>query len=152
MKHEDEDVDLIDVGDNLQWILDYSSALRYYMDHFGPYEDEFVSNEMFQDCCYSKINQLIQCVNRLSKHHPDVYKDYFEGPMVGVKSMRVWFIHRYERTEPSLVWYFLVNDLPNIENAARDALYRLSFDETKKSTSLNLKPKRSLFGRKNNQK
>ena len=110
------------------------------------------SNEMFQDCCYSKINQLIQCVNRLSKHHPEIYKDYFEGPMVGVKSMRVWFIHRYERTEPSLVWYFLVNDLPNIENAARDALYRLSFDETKKSASLNLKPKRSLFGRKNNQR
>lgn len=63
MKHEDEDIDLIDVGDNLQRILDYSSALHYYMDHFGPYEDEFVQQRdvsgllLFQDQSVNPVRQ-----------------------------------------------------------------------------------------------
>ncbi len=104
--------------DNLVWIVDYCGAISYYMNYFGRTVDDFTESMMYQDCCYSKINQIIQCVIRIQDHYPAIYQEYFETVMQGVRRMRVYFIHQYERALPEHIWNFMVQDLPLIEGAA----------------------------------
>ena len=121
--NRDDDSDLYDAMDNLQRMLECSSALRRYMEHFGPYEEAFVGNEMYRDCCFSKIDRMILCIDRLSELHPEIHDDHFEE--VSVESIRPLSVRAYEHIDPSTVWNFLVDDLPVIEDTARAALHQL---------------------------
>ena len=121
MRGRDE-IDLTDLEDNLHWIVEDCSGVDSYMNYFGHSREDFVESMMFQDCCCSKINQIIQCVNRIEEHYPAIYRQHFTDVMKGVKKMRVFFIHQYERTKPELVWNFMVNELPMIESTAIELL------------------------------
>ena len=117
-----------DALDNLQRMLDCSSALRHYMEHFGPYGEAFAGNEMYRDCCFSKIDQMILCIDRLSELHPEIHDDHFGE--VSIEGIRLLSVRAYEHIDPSAVWGFLVNDLPVIEDAARDAIKKLPISES----------------------
>lgn len=114
--------------DYLQRILDGSSALRGYMDHFGPDEDAFIGNGMYRDCCYNRVDQAVMCIDRLHKHDPEVCEG-FGDVMAGVGKMRGCSVRGYEHSDPSKVWRFLTGDLPKIEGAAEKALCGLSSGE-----------------------
>ena len=114
------------LDDNLLWIVDYYGALEYYMNYFGNSKEEFESNMMFQDCCYSKINQIIECLNRIQDHYPEIYNEHFAVAMVGARKTRSIFTHEYERTAPGLVWTAMVEDLPRIVAIAQELHQKMS--------------------------
>ena len=114
------------LDDNLLWIVDYYGALEYYMNYFGHSKEEFESNMMYQDCCYSKINQIIQCLIRIQEHYPEIYNEYFSDAMRGARKTRSVFTHEYERTAPGLVWNAMVDDLPRIVSIAQELHQRMS--------------------------
>ena len=71
-----------DLRENLRWIVRYSDGIDGYMELFNGSYEEFLENEMFQDCCLSKISQIAECLNRISKNHRAEYDRYFV-PIVG---------------------------------------------------------------------
>lgn len=60
-----------DVRENLQWILKYSDGVETYLTYFHRDYEDFLENEMFQDCCLAKIAQIAECLNRIDKNLPD---------------------------------------------------------------------------------
>lgn len=142
MKDEES---LTRLDSNLTWIVEYYGALEYYMNYFGHSVEEFESNMMYQDCCFSKINQIIQCLNRIEYHYPDIYAEYFSSAMAGAKKTRSIFTHQYERTRPDLVWNAMVEDLPRVASIAQEVLQRMSGGDLNRSRN---RKHRFLFRRR----
>jgi hypothetical protein len=63
MKNDDRR-SLGDLKENLGWIIRYSDSVENYLAYFNNSYEEFLENEMFQDCCLSKIAQIAECLNR----------------------------------------------------------------------------------------
>jgi len=40
-----------DLKENLGWIIRYSDGIDNYLSYFNNSYEEFLENEMFQDCC-----------------------------------------------------------------------------------------------------
>ena len=93
-----------------------------YLSYFNNSYEEFLENEMFQDCCLSKIAQIAECLNRVSKNHSSEYERYFV-PVVGeFHGMRDIVIHQYENLNLNIIWNFLTKERPLIKKAAEDCL------------------------------
>lgn len=111
-----------DLKENLGWIIRYSDGIDNYLSYFNNSYEEFLENEMFQDCCLSKIAQIAECLNRVSKNHSSEYERYFV-PVVGeFHGMRDIVIHQYENLNLNIIWNFLTKERPLIKKAAEDCL------------------------------
>jgi len=121
MRHKDRRP-LGDLDENLRWIIKYSDSIENYLAYFNNSYDEFIENEMFQDCCLSKISQIAECLNRISKNHRSEYDAYFV-PIVGeFHGMRDITIHQYENINYHIIWNFLTKERLMIKKAAEDCL------------------------------
>ena len=61
-----------DLNENLNWIIRYSDVVDNYLTYFHDDYEDFLENEMFQDCCLAKIAQIAECLNRIDKNHSDI--------------------------------------------------------------------------------
>lgn len=114
-----------DLRENLRWIIRYSDSIDGYMEFFSGSYEEFLENEMFQDCCLSKISQIAECLNRISKNHRAEYEMYFV-PIVGeFHGMRDIVVHQYENLNLRIIWVFLTKERPMIKRAAEECLERI---------------------------
>ena len=119
-----------DLKENLSWILRYSDGIEGYLTYFNRSYEEFLENEMFQDCCLAKIGQIAECLNRISKNHRSEYEKYFV-PIVGeFHGMRDITIHQYENINYRIIWVFLTKERLLIRDAARECLDALGSDDT----------------------
>ena len=108
--------------EDLQWILKYSDGVETYLMYFHRDYEDFLENEMFQDCCLAKIAQIAECLNRIDKNHPGLY-DRFFTPIVGqFHGMRDITIHQYENIDFRIFWVFLTEERLEIATAARRCL------------------------------
>ena len=111
-----------DLKENLLWIMKYSDGIENYLAYFKNSYDEFIENEMFQDCCLAKIGQIAECLNRISKNHAYEYEKYFV-PIVGeLHGMRDITIHQYENINYRIIWTFLTKERLMVKKAAQDCL------------------------------
>lgn len=114
-----------DLRENLRWIIKYSDSIENYLTYFNNSYEEFLENEMFQDCCLSKIGQMAECLNRISKNQKPEYDKYFV-PIVGeFHGMRDITIHQYENINYHIIWIFLTKERLMIKNAAEECLAHL---------------------------
>ena len=111
-----------DLKENLSWIIRYSDGIEGYLSYFNHSYEEFLDNEMFQDCCLAKIGQIAECLNRISKNHRPEYERYFV-PIVGeFHGMRDIAVHQYENINYHIIWVFLTKERIMIRDAAKDCL------------------------------
>jgi len=111
-----------DLRENLHWIIRYSDGIEDYLTYFNRSYEDFIENEMFQDCCLAKIGQIAECLNRISKNHKAEYDEYFV-PIVGeFHGMRDITIHQYENINYRIIWIFLTKERLMIKNAAQKCL------------------------------
>lgn len=81
-----------------------SDGIANYLTYFNNDYEDFLENEMFQDCCLAKISQMAECLNRIDKKYPSIYDGYFV-PIVGeFHGMRDVTIHRYENIDFRIIW------------------------------------------------
>ncbi|AMK13082.1 hypothetical protein AUP07_0022 [methanogenic archaeon mixed culture ISO4-G1] len=124
MNHENRRP-LGDLNENLHWIIRYSDSIENYLSYFNRSYEEFLENEMFQDCCLSKIGQIAECLNRINKNHRSEYDAYFR-PIVGeFHGMRDITVHQYENINYHIVWVFLTKERLLIKKAAEECLEQL---------------------------
>ena len=134
-----------DLKENLQWILKYSEGIENYLTYFNRDYEDFLENEMFQDCCLAKISQIAECLNRIDKNHPSVYEEYLV-PIVGkFHGMRDITIHQYENINFRIIWVFLTEERPMIAGAARRCLDDL---ESSDAEVLRTPSRKGLFRRR----
>ena len=120
---------LADLKENLRWIIRYSDGIEAYLAYFNRDYEEFLENEMFQDCCLAKISQIAECLNRISKNHGSEYGRYFV-PIVGeFHGMRDITIHQYENINYRIIWVFLTKERLMIRDAAQKCLDSLGSSE-----------------------
>lgn len=131
--------------ENLQWILRYSDGIANYLTYFNNDYEDFLENEMFQDCCLAKISQMAECLNRIDKKYPSIYDGYFV-PIVGeFHGMRDVTIHQYENIDFRIIWVFLTKERPMIAGAARRCLENL---ESPDDDVLRTPSRKGLFRRR----
>lgn len=115
---------LSDLRENLLWLIRYSETVENYLNFFNRDYEEFLENEMFQDCCLAKIAQIAECLNRISKNHPEIYDVYFV-PVIGeFHGMRDITVHQYENIDFRIIWTFLTIERPVIAGTASRCLER----------------------------
>ena len=134
---------------NLEWIIRYSEGISQYMAYFGEDFETFAETEVYQDACYSKINQITQCLDRIEKKNPEFYSQNFSLPIHSIKGIRNIISHQYENVDVHIVWMFMTEEVPQWESDARSALIRLDDDGDYplQSPNKNKRSLKKLFGK-----
>ena len=108
--------DLSNLNNNIQWIIQYCDTVQTYLGYINNDFEEFIENELIQDGCLSKINQISECITRIRDKYPEIYNNYFAPSLKGVTGLRNFTTHQYERVKMDLIWEFLVTEIANIES------------------------------------
>lgn len=113
------------IHDNLRWVIRYSEGIAAYMTYFGKDFEIFADSELYQDACYSKINQITQCLDRIAVKDPEFFKKNFSFSVGSIKGIRNIISHQYENVDNRIVWRFVTEEIPIWESDARKALNRI---------------------------
>ena len=92
------------VHDNLRWIIRYSEGIASYITYFGKDFEIFADSELYQDACYSKINQITQCLDRIAMKDPEFFEMNFSFSIGSIKGIRNIISHQYENVDNRIVW------------------------------------------------
>ena len=90
--------------DNLEWIIRYAEGIEEYRTYFGDDFETFADTEVYQDACYSKINQITQCLDRVASKYPELYSQNFSMLVGSIKGVRNIISHQYENVDVRIVW------------------------------------------------
>ena len=133
--------------DNLEWIIRYAEGIEEYRTYFGDDFETFADTEVYQDACYSKINQITQCLDRVASKYPEFYTQNFSMRIGSIKGIRNIISHQYENVDVRIVWRFMTEEIPVWESDARSALMRIDDggDHSLKSPATKRKGFRELF-------
>ena len=136
--------------DNLEWIIRDAEGIGEYRTYFGDDFETFADTEVYQDACYSKINQITQCLDRVASKYPEFYRQNFSMPIGSIKGIRNIISHQYENVDVRIVWRFMTEEIPEWESDARSALMRIDDDEDYglHSPALRKRGLRGLFGKR----
>ena len=117
------------VHDNLRWIIRYSEGVASYITYFGKDFEIFADSELYQDACYSKINQITQCLDRIAMKDPEFFEMNFSFSIGSIKGIRNIISHQYENVDNRIVWRFITEEIPTWESDARKALDKIENEQ-----------------------
>ena len=117
------------VHDNLRWIIRYSEGIASYITYFGKDFEIFADSELYQDACYSKINQITQCLDRIAMKDPEFFEMNFSFSIGSIKGIRNIISHQYENVDNRIVWRFITEEIPTWESDARKALDKIENEQ-----------------------
>ena len=117
------------VHDNLRWIIRYSEGIASYITYFGKDFEIFAGSELYQDACYSKINQITQCLDRIAMKDPEFFEMNFSFSIGSIKGIRNIISHQYENVDNRIVWRFITEEIPTWESDARKALDKIENEQ-----------------------
>ena len=117
------------VHDSLRWIIRYSEGIASYITYFGKDFEIFADSELYQDACYSKINQITQCLDRIAMKDPEFFEMNFSFSIGSIKGIRNIISHQYENVDNRIVWRFITEEIPTWESDARKALDKIENEQ-----------------------
>ena len=117
------------VHDNLRWIIRYSEGIASYITYFGKDFEIFADSELYQDACYSKINQITQCLDHIAMKDPEFFEMNFSFSIGSIKGIRNIISHQYENVDNRIVWRFITEEIPTWESDARKALDKIENEQ-----------------------
>lgn len=82
----------------------------------------FLDNELVQDAVIRNIEIIGEASNNIDKHYQDFANAHPELPLAFAYEMRNAVAHGYFKVDLEVVWKTLKNDLPVLEQQAKDAL------------------------------
>lgn len=85
----------------------------------------FADSELYQDACYSKINQITQCLDRIAVKDPEFFEASFSFSVGSIKGIRNIIPRQYESVDNRIVWRFVTEEIPVWESDARKALDKM---------------------------
>ena len=111
--------------------MDHSLFRRHSLLHniLGKDFEIFADSELYQDACYSKINQITQCLDRIAMKDPEFFEMNFSFSIGSIKGIRNIISHQYENVDNRIVWRFITEEIPTWESDARKALDKIENEQ-----------------------
>lgn len=86
-------------------------------------QDEFFSKRLNYDAIMKQIDLLGETVAQLVNDDPDnITKKFIEIPWAEIRAIRNRSSHNYFSIDPSIIWEYINDELPDIETGIRNIL------------------------------